>query len=106
MRKDLISPLHKDCTNVGAKSMEEYNPNQKSTVTEPFAVRRKKQSMNACIASDRSGFLDNLNYLAPGFSYQNYLTALGIDERNSFFPYEYITHLNLKRAYISSRGVF
>ena len=43
-----------------------------------FVVKRNNQYN--CIGTDRLRFLDILNYLAPGFSYQKYLTAFGVKE--------------------------
>ncbi len=43
-----------------------------------------------CIANENYRFLDVLNFLAPGFSYTQFLKAFEVTERKLFFPYDYI----------------
>ena len=39
-------------------------------------------------------FLDIMNYLAPGFSYEKFLKAYGCTLSKGFFPYEWVTSLS------------
>ena len=43
-----------------------------------------------CLSTNKLKFLDMVNYLAPGFSYDNYLKAYGCDLTKGHFPYEYM----------------
>jgi len=38
-------------------------------------------------------FLDMFNYLAPGYSYANYLKAFLKDTRKGYFPYEWMDNV-------------
>jgi hypothetical protein len=40
-------------------------------------------------------FLDACSYAAPGYSYSKFLAAYGVTEAKSFFPYEYVTGLEV-----------
>jgi G:T-mismatch repair DNA endonuclease (very short patch repair protein) len=40
-------------------------------------------------------FLDACSYAAPGFSYSKFLAAYDVTETKSFFPYEYVTGLQV-----------
>ena len=52
-------------------------------------------------------FLDMLNYLAPGYSYANYLKAFVKDEAKGFFPYEWMTSTRkLKNKKLPPRSAF
>jgi hypothetical protein len=51
----------------------------------------KKNNAYACIASDKFRILDICNYLAAGTSYSQFLKAFQIEEKKSYFPYEYLS---------------
>ena len=52
----------------------------------------KKNNSYLCIKTDKLKFLDILNYLAPGFSYDQFLKAYDSPVHKSFFPYEWFDH--------------
>jgi hypothetical protein len=58
-----------------------------STAENKFVV--KKNNSYICIANDNFKFLDITQYLAPGSSYSSFLTAFGVEEQKSFFPYQW-----------------
>ena len=68
--------------------------------TKPFFIRQfvlgkdafviKKGNNFLAISTPKFLFLDIINFLAPGFSYSNYLKAYNIKENKAHFPYEYI----------------
>ena len=43
-----------------------------------------------CFSTKKLTFLDIVNYLAPGFSYDMYLKAYGCELQKGHFPYEYM----------------
>ena len=52
-------------------------------------------------------FLDMFNYLAPGYSYANYLKAFLKDTRKGFFPYEWMNNVEkLKNKKLPTRSAF
>jgi hypothetical protein len=55
-------------------------------------VKRNNNIM--CIKTEKLKFLDISNYLAPGFSYSQYLKAYKCTEQKGFFPYEWMTSLD------------
>jgi hypothetical protein len=57
--------------------------------TKNFIV--KKNNAYTCIASDKFRILDICSYLAAGTSYSQFLKAFQIEEKKSYFPYEYLT---------------
>ena len=57
-----------------------FHPNIEFTV--------KKNNNYACIESSNLKFPDMVNYIAPGFSYQNFVKGFGVEENKFFFPYE------------------
>ena len=50
----------------------------------------KRSNAYACISTERFRFLDVLQYLPQGTSYAQFLKAFAIQERKSFWPYEYL----------------
>ena len=50
----------------------------------------KRQNTYMCLYTDKLKFVDICNYLAPGVSYANYLTAYGCELGKGHFPYEYM----------------
>ena len=47
-----------------------------------------------CIKTDSSKFLDISNYLAPGFSYDQFLKAYECEQTKGFFPYQWLDCLD------------
>ena len=46
----------------------------------------KKLNTFMCVTTERLRFLDVLNFLAPGFSYDAFLKAYGCTLTKGFFP--------------------
>ena len=46
-----------------------------------------------CLKTEYLKFLDITNYLAPGFSYDQFLKAYECEQTKGFFPYEWIDSL-------------
>ena len=46
-----------------------------------------------CLSTDQLKFLDMINYIAPGFSYDKYLKAYGCEVTKGHFPYENMDRL-------------
>ena len=57
-----------------------------------FAVQR--MNALACLQTDELNWIDVLNFLAPGFSYAQYLKAYGCIAAKGFFPYEWVDSLD------------
>ena len=53
----------------------------------------KRQNTYMCLYTDKLKFVDICNYLAPGVSYANYLTAYGCELGKGHFPYKYMDDL-------------
>ena len=53
-----------------------------------FVIKRGNTFM--CLSTKKLKFLDMVNYLAPGFSYDKYLKANGCELTKGHFPYEYM----------------
>ena len=53
----------------------------------------KRQNTFMCLSTNTLKFVDICNYLAPGFSYDNYLKAYGCELQKGHFPYEYMDDL-------------
>ena len=53
----------------------------------------KTQNTFKCLSTDKLKFLDMVNFLAPGYSYDKYLTAYGCMHQKGHFPYEYMDNL-------------
>ena len=56
-----------------------------------FIVKRNNNHMT--IRTENLNFLDILNYLAPGFSYDSFLKAYQCSQTKGFFPYEWFDSL-------------
>ena len=50
----------------------------------------KIQNTFMCFSTKKLKFVDMVNYLAPGFSYDKYLKAYGCELQKGHFPYEYM----------------
>ena len=57
-----------------------------------FTVKRNNNHM--CIKTDSLKFLDISNYLAPGFSYDQFLKAYECEQTKGFFPYQWLDKLH------------
>ena len=53
----------------------------------------KCQNSFMCLSTDKLKFIDMVNYLAPGYSYDKYLKAYGCELEKGHFPYEYMDDL-------------
>ena len=51
----------------------------------------KKNNTYQCIANEKLKLLDMSNYLPPGTSYDKFLQTFNIEQRKSYFPYEYLS---------------
>ena len=56
-----------------------------------FVIKRQNYFM--CLSTDNLKFIDMVNYLAPGYSYDKYLKAYGCELEKGHFPYEYMDDL-------------
>ena len=56
-----------------------------------FVIKRQNNFM--CLSTDKLKFLDMVNFLAPGVSYDKYLNAYGCELQKGHFPYEYMDNL-------------
>jgi hypothetical protein len=56
-----------------------------------YAMKRNNTFM--AVKTEKLKFLDIANYLAPGFSYSQYLKSYGCSEEKGHFPYEWMTSL-------------
>ena len=54
----------------------------------------KRDNVMKCIKTQNLKFLDILNYIAPGFDYENFIKAYQCKMEKGFFPYEYVTSLD------------
>ena len=43
-----------------------------------------------CFSTDKLKFIDMVNFLAPGYSYDKYLKAYGCNLQKGHFPYDYM----------------
>ena len=56
-----------------------------------FVIKRQNNFM--CLSTDKLKFLDMVNFLAPGVSYDKYMKAYGCELQKGHFPYEYMDNL-------------
>ena len=61
--------------------------------TQPVKFTVKRNSNHMCLKTNFLKFLDITNYLAPGFSYDQFLKAYECEQTKGFFPYEWIDSL-------------
>jgi len=67
----------------------------------------KKTNQYLSLSNDRLKFLDIQNYLAPNYSYKQYLAAYKCEVTKSFFPYNYVKNLDcLKETKLPAREHF
>ena len=62
--------------------------------TQPIKFTVKRNSNHMCLKTDFLQLLDISNYLAPGFSYDQFLKAYECEQTKGFFPYEWIDSLD------------
>lgn len=58
-----------------------------------FAIKRN--NVMKCIKTQNLKFLDILNFIAPGFTYESFIKAYNCEMEKGFFPYEYVTSLEI-----------
>ena len=58
--------------------------------TQPIKFTVKRNSNHMCLKTDFLKFLDISNYLALGFSYDQFLKAYECEKTKGFFPYEWL----------------
>ena len=56
-----------------------------------FVIKRNNNHM--CLKTNHLKFLDITNYLAPGFSYDQFLKAYECTQTKGYFPYEWVDSL-------------
>ena len=54
----------------------------------------KRENKLQCIQTGEFKFVDIINFISPGFSYNMYLKAFGCSQEKGFFPYEYIDDIS------------
>ena len=60
-----------------------------------------------CLKTNSLKFLDISNYVAPGFSYDQFLRAYECEQTKGFFPYEWIDSLDkLEETSLPSHEAF
>ena len=57
-----------------------------------FVIKRNNNHM--CLKTQHLKFLDITNYLAPGFSYEQFLEAYECSQTKGYFPYEWVDSLD------------
>ena len=62
--------------------------------TQPVKFTVKRNSNHMCLKTDFLKFLDITNYLAPGFSYDQFLKAYECEQTKGFFPCEWVDGLD------------
>ena len=62
--------------------------------TQPVKFTVKRNSNHMCLKTNSLKFLDITNYLAPGFSYDQFIKAYECEQTKGFFPYEWIDSLD------------
>ena len=62
--------------------------------TQPIKFTVKRNGNHMCLKTDFLKFLDISNYLAPGFSYDQFLKTYECEQTKGFFPYEWIGGLD------------
>ena len=77
----LLKPSKQDDNDDGNDEEEEDDETR-------FIIKRQNTFM--CFSTKNLTFLDIINFLAPGYSYDNYLKAYGCELQKGHFPYEYM----------------
>ena len=60
----------------------------------PIKFTTKRNSNHMCLKTNSLKFLDISNYIAPGFSYDQFLKAYECEQAKGFFPYEWVDNLD------------
>ena len=78
-----------------------YDLNASKEVLFPYVIKHqpikftvKRNNNHMCIKTDSLKFLDISNYLAPGFSYDQFLKAYECEQTKGFFPYQWLDCLD------------
>ena len=66
---------------------------QQLSLINPLKFTVKKDNVFMCLSTDQLKFLDLVNFLAPGFSYDKYLKAYDCTVIKGYLPYEWIDSL-------------
>lgn len=75
--------------------------------TDKIKFTIKRDNKLQCIQTSRFKFLDIINYISPGFTYDKYLKTFGCDQQKGFFPYEYIDDISkLKQTSLPPHRAF
>ena len=77
----LLKPSKQDDNDDGNDEEEEDDETR-------FIIKRQNTFM--CFSTKNLTFLDIINFLAPGYSYDKYLKAYGCELQKGHFPYEYM----------------
>ena len=62
--------------------------------TQPIEFTVKRNSNHMCLKTNFLKLLDISNYVAPGFSYDQFLKAYECEQTKCFFPYEWVDGLD------------
>ena len=81
----LLKPSKQDDNDDGNDEEEEYDDDDDETL---FVIKRQNTFM--CFSTKKLQFLDIINFLAPGYSYDKYMKAYGCELQKGHFPYEYM----------------
>ena len=74
---------------------------------QPIRFTAKRNNNHMCIKTDFLKLLDISNYVAPGFSYDQFLKAYECEQTKGFFPYEWIDSLDkLEETSLSPHEAF
>ena len=75
--------------------------------SQPIKFTVKRNSNHMCLKTNSLKFLDISNYVAPGFSYDQFLRAYECEQTKGFFPYEWIDSLDrLEETSLPSHEAF
>ena len=80
----LLKPSKQEDNDDGNDEEEEEDDDDETR----FVIER--QNIFMCFSTKKLKFLDIINFLAPGYSYDKYLKAYGCELQKGHFPYEYM----------------
>ena len=83
----LLKPSKQEDNDDGNDEDEEQDDDDDDDETR-FVIKRQNTFM--CFSTKKLKFLDIINFLAPGYSYDKYLKACGCELQKGHFPYEYM----------------
>ena len=83
----LLKPSKQEDNDDGNDEDEEQDDDDDDDETR-FVIKRQNTFM--CFSTKKLKFLDIINFLAPGYSYDKYLKAYGCELQKGHFPYEYM----------------